>query len=188
MESVDADVMSQPQGQAQGAEAAGTAKVKIPSNTAYTEYTFVVKDRTMYIKQPDGSYQSVGPAEKIYDPGVILDKDLGLAAVISKVQNPKVDGKDTINGVAVVKISGTIDAAVVDKVVPKLGEGATTLPITLYTADVAPAATPTSIASDAPSPGTGPNLVRFVVTKDQGNVQVTLSNWGKPVTIPNPTG
>jgi hypothetical protein len=40
--------------------------------------------------------------------------------------------------VATVKISGTIDAAVIDPVVPTLGQGGGTLPITLWIADVAP--------------------------------------------------
>ncbi|MCV7115689.1 LppX_LprAFG lipoprotein, partial [Mycolicibacterium setense] len=39
----------------------------------------------------------------------------------------------------------------------------------------------------APEPPAA-NLVRMVVDKGQGNVEITLSNWGVPVTIPNPTG
>ncbi|CFR38802.1 lipoprotein LprF [Mycobacterium tuberculosis] len=37
-------------------------------------------------------------------------------------------------------------------------------------------------------PGRFTNLVRMVIDKDQGNVDITLSNWGAPVTIPNPAG
>lgn len=188
METVNADVTNEPQGTAR---AVGDAKVRVQRNGPVQPFEFLVSDKTMYTKGPDGNYQPVGPAEKIYDPGIILDKDKGLAAVVKNVKDPKVDGRETIDGVATVKISGTIDAAVIDPVVPQLGQGVSTLPITLWIADVAPPATgapTTSVASEAPSPGTGPNLVRFVANRDQGNVQVTFSKWGQPVNIPNPTG
>ncbi len=185
--SLTADVTNQPQG---SGRAVGDAKFRANPSAPFVDTEFLVTDKTFYTKGADGKYNPVGPAEKIYDPGIILDKDKGLAYVIKKVQNPKVDSRETIDGVATVKISGTIDAAVIDPVVPTLGQGGGTLPITLWIADVAPPATAatTSLASDAPSPGTGPNLVRMVVDKDKGNVEVTLSNWAKPVDIPNPTG
>jgi len=187
MQNVDADVMSNPQGQTPGASAVGKAKVRTKQGENYQDFDFLVKDRTMYTKGSDGSYQNVGPAEKIYDPGVILDKDLGLAKIIKSVKDPKIDGKENINGTAVTVLSGTIDPAVVDKVVPQLGTGVTDpLPIKLYIQDVGPAPSTTSAPPDQPSSGSGPNLVRFQVNRDQGNVQVTLSNWGKPVTIPSP--
>ena len=185
METVNADVTNEPQG---NGRAVGDAKVRLQPNGPVQPFDFVVTDKTMYTKQPDGKYQSVGPAEKIYDPGIVLDKEKGLANVIKSVQNPKSEGKETINGVPTVKVTGTVDGAVVDPVIPQLGKGGGTLPITLYIADVPPGASPTNIPSDAPSPGTGPNLVRMVINKDQGNVDVTLSNWAKPVDIPNPTG
>ena len=102
------------------------------------------------------------------------------------MQNLKDDGREGIDGVETVKVSGTIEAAIIDPVIPTLGQGGGTLPITLWIADVAPSATPTSVPSDAPSPGTGPNLVRMVVEKGDGNVDVTLSAWAKPVEIPSP--
>jgi LppX_LprAFG lipoprotein len=183
--SVNGDVTSQQPGNGQ---AVGAAKFRATPDAPFVDTQFLVTDKTFYTKGADGKYSSKGPSEKIYDPAVILDKDKGLANVIKNVQNPKVDGKETINGVATVKVSGTIDANVVDPVIPTLGQGGGTLPITLWIADVPPAATPTSIPSEQPSPGTGPNLVRMVVNKDQGSVDVTLSNWAKPVTIPSPTG
>ncbi len=186
METVNADVTNQPQG---SARAVGDAKVRTQPGSPFIETSFVVTDKTLYTKNADGKYTSMGPAQKIYDPGIVLSKDKGLAHLIEQVQDPKVDGRETINGVATFKVSGTIDSAVVDPIVPRLGQGGGTLPIILWIADVPPAATPTTtLPSDAPSPGNGPNLVQFVVNKDQGNVQVTLSNWAKPVDIPNPTG
>lgn len=186
--SVDADVTNQPQGTGR---AVGDAKFRPTPNDPFVDTQFLVTDKTFYTKDADGKYVARGPADKIYDPGIILDKDLGLANVIKNVQNPKVETRETINGVATVKVSGTIDAATIDPVVPTLGQGGGQLPITLWIADVFPSgtATPTTtLPSEAASPGTGPNLVRMVVNKDQGSVDVTLSNWAKPVDIPSPTG
>ena len=137
---------------------------------------FLVTNKTMYTKNETGAYISVGPAVKIYDPGIILDKDKGLGAAIGKVQDPQVAGNENINGVATVKVTGKINAAVIDPVIPQIGKGGGTLPITLYITDV------------NATPGSAANLVRMVVDKDQGHVTITLSAWGQPVNIPNPTG
>jgi LppX/LprAFG-like lipoprotein len=188
VESVNADVSSEVQGNGQ---AIGNAKFRATPEAPFVDTDFLVTNKTFYTKAEDGTWTERGPADKIYDPGIILDRERGAANVIRSVQNPKPDGKETIDGVATVKVSGTIDAAVIDPLVPTLGEGGGALPITLYIVDVGPpGATPTtSLPSEAPSPGAGgPNLVRMVVTKDQGSVDVTLSNWAKPVNIPSPTG
>ncbi|AFE12640.1 hypothetical protein MRGA423_08575 [Mycobacterium tuberculosis RGTB423] len=127
-ESVDADVTNQPQGNGQ---AVGNAKVRMKPNTPVVATEFLVTNKTMYTKR-GGDYVSVGPAEKIYDPGIILDKDRGLGAVVGQVQNPTIQGRDAIDGLATVKVSGTIDAAVIDPIVPQLGKGGGRLPITLW--------------------------------------------------------
>lgn len=176
MESVNADVTNQPEGNGQ---AVGDAKVRLgPNGGPAVPKTFVVTNKTMYVKDESGKYTSMGPAEKIYDPGVVLDKERGIGSVVGKVQNPQVAGNETIDGVATVKVTGTIDAAVVDPLVPRIGKDGGTLPVTLYIADVkAGGSTPTN-----------PVLVRMVLDKAPGNVTITLSNWGAPVTIPNPNG
>ncbi|REL54159.1 LppX_LprAFG lipoprotein [Mycobacterium tuberculosis] len=161
-ESVDADVTNQPQGNGQ---AVGNAKVRMKPNTPVVATEFLVTNKTMYTKR-GGDYVSVGPAEKIYDPGIILDKDRGLGAVVGQVQNPTIQGRDAIDGLATVKVSGTIDAAVIDPIVPQLGKGGGRLPITLWIVD-----------TNASTPAPAANLVRMVIDKDQGNVDITLSNW-----------
>ncbi len=185
MESVDADVTNQPEGSAQ---AVGNAMVRLQPKAPAVAKEFLVTNKTMYTKNESGGYTSVGPAEKIYDPGIILDKDKGLGNVIAKVGSPQIAGNETIDGVATVKVTGTIDAAVIDPVVPQLGKGGGTLPITLYIVDVNAAGASTTATSGAPAPAPSPNLVRMVIDKDQGHVTITLSNWGAPVTIPNPAG
>lgn len=172
-ESVNADVTNQPMGNGQ---AVGDAKVRMKPETEAVDTEFLVTNKIMYTKK-DGAYTSLGPAEKIYDPGIILDKDRGLGAAVAQVQNPKIEGNETINGVPTVKVSGTIDAKVIDPIVPQLGKGGGSLPVTLWITDV-----------NAASPGdsTAANLVQMVIDRDQGNVNITLSNWGAPVTIPSP--
>ncbi len=186
METVDADVTSQQQG---SAGAVGTARVRLSPKSNPVDKQFLVKDKTMYTKDDKGAYTSVGSAEKIYDPGIILDKDKGLGAVVGKVQSAQMAGNDTINGVPVVKVTGAIDASVIDPVVPQLGKDGGMMPITLYITDVTKASSapaPTSTSGPGGPAGPAANLVRMVIDKDQGNVTITLSNWGQPVTIPNP--
>jgi len=173
MESVDADVTNQPKGNGQ---AVGHATVRLTPQAQPVAKDFLVTNKTMYTKTETGAYVSVGPAEKIYDPGIILDKDKGLGSAIGKVQDPQVAGNENINGVATIKVTGKIDAAVIDPIIPQIGKDGGTLPITLYITDV------------NATPGGAANLVRMVVEKDQGHVSVTLSAWGQPVNIPNPTG
>ncbi|WP_435795180.1 LppX_LprAFG lipoprotein [Nocardia aurea] len=186
VETVSADVTNQPQG---AGAAQGEAKVRTKPDAPFIKAKFVVVDKSMWAQLEDGKYADLGPSEKIYDPGVILDKDKGLANVIAKVQNPKVEGRETIEGTAVVKVSGTIDASVIDPIVPKSGDGGGSLPITLYIADVAPPSGSESVQpSAAPSTGAGPNLVRAVIKKGDGSIKVTLSNWAKPVTVTKPQG
>ncbi|MFE5289871.1 LppX_LprAFG lipoprotein [Nocardia sp. NPDC056611] len=185
VKSIKADVTNQPQGQGQ---AIGDAEVKVKQDGDFTKTKFMVVDKTLYTG--DGTkYAPVGPAEKIYDPGVLLDKDKGLAYAISQVKNAKAEGREKIDGVDTVKVSGTISADVMDPVVPQIGKDGGEFPITLYIKDVAPpSGTGTTLPSNAASPGTGPNLVRAIVTKDAGTVTVTLSDWAKPVHVTKPGG
>ncbi|MFC8529736.1 LppX_LprAFG lipoprotein [Nocardia sp. NPDC057227] len=184
VEKVDADVTNQPQGQ--GA-AQGSATVRTKPDAPFIEADFVVVDKSIWVKLEDGKFADLGPSEKVYDPGIILDKDKGLANVIAKVQNPKVEGRESVEGTAVVKVSGTIDSSVIDPIVPRVGEGGGTFPITLYIADVAPPSTSAAAKpSDAPSAGDGPNLVRAIIKKGGGTINVTLSDWAEPVTVTKP--
>jgi lipoprotein LprG len=187
VERVDADVTSIEQGNGQ---AIGSADFRLAPDRPAVPTDFLVTEKTFYTMGPDGAWVSEGPSEKIYDPAVILDREKGLANLIGSVQDPTAEGDETIDGVETVKISGTVDAAVVDPIVPSMGEGGGQLPITLWIADVPPPdGTPAStIPSEAPSPGTGPNLVRVVIDKGDGSVDATLSKWAVPVTIPSPTG
>jgi hypothetical protein len=174
MEMVNADVTNQPEGNGQ---AVGDAMIRLQPQTPAVPKSFVVTNKTMFTKDESGKYTNVGPAEKIYDPGVVLDKDKGIGFVVGKVQGAQKAGNETIDGTATIKVTGTIDPAIIDPLVPQIGKDAKgPLPVTLYIAD-------TKAPGAAGSPA-APVLVRMVIDKDQGKVTVTLSNWGTPVTIP----
>jgi hypothetical protein len=177
MEMVNADVTNQPEGNGQ---AVGDAMIRLQPKSPAVPKQFLVTNKTMYTKNEAGAYTSMGPAEKIYDPGVVLDKNKGIGFVIGKVTGAQTGGNETIDGVATVKVTGMIDAKIIDPLVPQIGKNGGTLPITLYIADAK--------APGAPGSPPSPVLVRMVLDKDQGHVTITLSNWGAPVTIPNPTG
>lgn len=185
VETVSADVTNQPQGAGQ---AIGEAKVRTKPEADFIQAKFLVVDKVMYAQTGGSSaYAKVGSAEQIYDPGVILDKDKGLANLIAQVKNPKVEGREKLDGTDTVKVSGTIDSSVIDPIVPKSGDPAGTFPITLWIADVAPpSGSASALPSQAASPGTGPNLVQAVVKRDPGTIKVTLSAWGKPVKVTAP--
>ena len=94
---------------------------------------------------------------------------MGLANVLANFSDPKADGRETINGVDTVKITGTVSADAVNKIAPQ-------------------------IAATGPVPGTAwiaedgnHELMQAQLEPSPGNsVQMTLSKWGKPVTVDKP--
>ncbi len=187
VDTISADVTNQPSGQA-----IGEANIRLKEGDQFTKTKFLAVDKKIYVSGDGTKYVPVGDTQKVYDPGVILDKDKGIANVIAHVKDAKAEARETINGVNTVKVSGTIDPTVIDPVVPKIGDKVQgSLPITLWITDVAPpksSAAATTLPSSAASPGTGPNLVQAQVTKDKGNAKIDLSNWAKPVTVTKPAG
>jgi lipoprotein LprG len=130
---------------------------------------FAVVDGTLYAALTKGSYQDLGPAADIYDPSAILNPDTGLANVLANFSNAKADGRETINGVDAVRVTGTVTADAVNKIVPQ-------------------------IAATGPVPGTAwiredgnHELVQAKLEPTPGNsVTMTSSDWGKPVTVNKP--
>ena len=163
--SVKGDLTSNPAPAAQGE---GTFRI----NNEDVDVTFIVADGQLFT-QNDGSteYKSLGEASKIYDPAIILDRERGLANLIANVKAPESEGTETINGVEAQKVSGTVDAQVLDPIFPTQGEGkfSGNLPVTLYI--------------DAKAPY---NLVKLTITVDSGEINLTTSEWQKEVSIPAP--
>ena len=129
----------------------------------------VVLDGTLYAALTPNSWLDMGPAVEVYDPSVILNPDSGLANMLANITDAKAQGFETIGGVPAVKITGTVAAAAVNKLIPQL-KASGPLPATAW------------IEKDAPN-----QLVQAQVDQSEGNsVQLTLSEWDKPVTVTKP--
>jgi lipoprotein LprG len=163
IQNLNGDVTNRPAVAAQG-----DGEFRINNNLSHSE--FIVSEGNLYTKGDGGTeYTNMGPANRIYDPAVILDKDLGLANVIAKVQDPTSAGTEEINGVKAIKVEGTIASAELKPILPEIDKTQTTLPITLW------------IAAEAPY-----NLVQATITVDDGKVDIITSDWQKPFTIAGP--
>ena len=130
---------------------------------------FSVVDGTLYAALTKGSYQDLGPAVDIYDVSAILNPDTGLANVLANFSGPKADGRETLNGVDTVRVTGTVSGEAVTKIAPQ-------------------------IPATGPIPGTAwikedgdHALVQAKLETTPGNsVTMTLTDWGKPVTVTKP--
>ena len=131
---------------------------------------FVVADGDLYAAiTAGGSLSNFGPASDIYDVAAILSPDAGLANVLSNFSDAKSDGRETVEGVTTVRITGMVSADAVNKIAPQ-------------------------IAATAPVPGTAwvaedgdHQLMQARLEPSPGNsVTMTLSDWGEPVTDDKP--
>jgi lipoprotein LprG len=130
---------------------------------------FVVIDGSLWGAITPGSWQDFGPAVDIYDVSAILNPQTGLANLLANFSDPKADGRENINGVDTVRVTGTVSADAVNKIAPQ-------------------------IRATGPVPGTAwiqeegdHQLIQAKLEPTPGNsVQMTLSDWGKPVTVTKP--
>jgi lipoprotein LprG len=163
IESLEGDLTNTP---AVGAH--GTANI-VFLGTRLEGVDFSVVDGTLYAALTKGSYQDLGPAVDIYDVSAILNPDAGLANVLANFSDPKADGRETLNGVDTVRVTGTVSAEAVNKIAPQ-------------------------ITATGPVPGTAwikedgdHALVQAKLEATPGNsVTMTLTDWGKPVTVTKP--
>lgn len=131
---------------------------------------FVIADGDLYATITAGSTLSnFGPAADVYDVAAILNPDVGLANVLANFSDPKADGRETVEGVDTVRITGMVSADAVNKIAPQ-------------------------IAATGPVPGTAwiaedgnHELMQVRLEPSPGNtVTMTLSKWGEPVTVDKP--
>ena len=142
---------------------------KITMGGSDVDIQLVVLDGTLYAALTPDSWLDMGPAAEVYDPSVILNPDSGLANMLASLTEPKSEGFDTIGGVSAVRISGKVGADAVNKLIPQLKA-------------TGPLSATTWIEKDAPH-----QLVQAKVDQSEGNsVQLTLSDWDKPVTVTKP--
>lgn len=130
---------------------------------------FVVIDGTLYGAITANSWQDFGPAADIYDVSAILSPDKGLANVLANFSDPKTDGQEKINGVDAVRITGNVTADAVNKISPQIGA-------------TGPVAGTAWVQVDG-----NHQLLQAKLEPTPGNsVQMTLTDWGKPVTVTKP--
>jgi lipoprotein LprG len=153
--------------QAPAVAAQGNAKLLFQGSDV--DANFVVIDSTLYVALSGDSYIDMGPASDVYDIAAILNPDTGLANVLASFSDPKSESTETVNGVETVKVTGQVSADAVNKIAPP-------------------------IKATGPVPGTAwiekdgdHKLVQAKLEPSQGNtVQMTLSDWDKPVTVAKP--
>jgi lipoprotein LprG len=131
---------------------------------------FVVVDGTLYgAITAGGSFQDFGPAADIYDVSAILSPDNGLANVLSNFSDAKSDGRENIAGTDTVRVVGTVSADAVNKIAPQIAATGP-VPATAWIAEEGDHKL--AQAKLEPSPG--------------NSVTMTLSDWGKAVTVTKP--
>jgi len=131
---------------------------------------FVVAEGNLFATLTAGSaYQDFGPAADIYDVSAILNPDTGLGNVLANFSDPKSDGRETINDVETVRVTGNVTADAVNKIAPQIG-------------------------ATGPVPGTAwiredgnHELMQAKLDTSPGNsITMTTTDWGKPVTVTKP--
>ncbi|MGP4053298.1 LppX_LprAFG lipoprotein [Mycobacterium sp. 4D054] len=164
VESLDGELTQSP-----AVAAKGTANI-IFLGQRLNDVEFVVSDGDLYAAiTAGGALSNFGPASDIYDVAAILNPDVGLANVLSNFSNPTSDGRETVEGVQTIRVTGEVSADAVNKIAPQ-------------------------IAATGPVPGTAwitedgdHELMQARLEPSPGNsVTMTLSNWGEPVTVDKP--
>lgn len=164
IESLEGDLTNKPAVAAQG-----TANITFLGQRL-EGVDFVVADGNLFGALTKGSFQDFGPAVDIYDVSVLLNPDTGLANVLANFTDPKADGRETVNGVDTVRVTGMVSADAVNKIAPQ-------------------------IKATGPVPGTAwiqeegnHELVQAKLEPSPGNtITMTCSEWGKSVSVTKPT-
>jgi lipoprotein LprG len=163
IESLDGDLTNTPAVAAQG-----TANI-VFLGQRLEGVGFVVADGNLFAALTKGSFQDLGPAADIYDVSAILNPDTGLANVLANFSSPKADGRENLNSVDTVRVTGTVSADAVNKIAPQLGATGP-VPATAW------------IREDG-----NHELVQAKLEPTPGNsLTMTCSDWGKSVTVTKP--
>jgi lipoprotein LprG len=148
---------------------AAKASAKVVMGGSDIDADLVVLDGTLYAALTPNNWLDMGPAAEVYDPSVILSPDAGLANMLGSFSDAKAQSFETIGGAQTVKITGKVTSDAVNKLIPRL-KATGPMPATVW------------IEKDAPN-----QLVQAQLEQSTGNsVQLTLSDWDKPVTVTKP--
>jgi lipoprotein LprG len=103
-----------------GGAGAAQGTVKMTLFGSVFEGEFVIVDDKAYVKGPTGGYQELPAAiiANLYDPAAILDPSRGIANVLSKVQDPKTEAAEDLDGVATYRVKGKASKDVIADLVP----------------------------------------------------------------------
>jgi lipoprotein LprG len=164
IETLEGDLTNQPAVAAQG-----TANI-IFLGQRLEGVDFVVADGNLFGAITKGSFQDFGPAADIYDVSVLLNPDTGLGNILANFSDAKADGRETLNGVDTVRVTGNVTPDAVNKIAPQIG-------------------------ATGPVPGTAwiredgnHELVQAKLEPSPGNsITMTCTDWGKSVTVTKPT-
>lgn len=159
---LDGDVTRQPDPAAKG-----YAKIAYRGAPAYVR--FVVFGGDFYVSQDRRRWIDYGPAANFYDAAAILSPDTGLADMLTAVVDPEVGGRETIEDVHTVRISGEVAADVAKKIVPQLHTGKRTS-CTLWIQET----------------GEHQLVALKLASGSDDAVQLTFSNWNEPVSVGKP--
>ena len=148
---------------------AASGDVQLTMGGSEIDANFVVLDGELYATLTPNKWSDFGKAADIYDVSTILNPDTGVANVLANLNDPKAEGRETINGQSTIRISGNVPSDAVNKIASNLSAGKST-PATVWIQE------------------TGDHqLVQSKMDKSSGNsVQMTLSNWNQPVQVSKP--
>jgi lipoprotein LprG len=151
----------------------GSAKGKVNMDLLgqLFEGEFVLVGDKIYIKGATGGYQDL-PASlvsAVYDPAALLSADRGISKVLSSVQNPKTEGKETVDGVSAIKVSGRVEKGIVSSIVPGIK---TDVDVTLW------------VREDNKQPLKA--SIKIPADGKTATAEITLSDINKPVAIEAP--
>ena len=98
--------------------AKGYAKIAYRGGPAYVR--FVIFGGDLYVSQSPKRWVYYGPAGNFYDAANILSPETGLADLLTDFFDPEVSGRETIDGVHTVRVTGEVSAKAAKKIVPQL--------------------------------------------------------------------
>ena len=164
LEKLDGDLTNTPEVAAQG-----TADL-VYMGGKFADVKFAVSEGNLYAAITPGEPLSLfGPAADVYDVSTILNPDNGLANLLANFNDATADGREAINGTETVRVTGTVSAEAVKKIAPKLSID-TPVPATAWIAEEGDHA-----------------LLQAKLEPSAGNsITMTMSDWGKQVTVTKP--
>jgi lipoprotein LprG len=108
---------------------AGDAKgtVQIEQFGLLVELSFVIVNKTAYLKGPTGGYitQPMSQLTGVFDPAAVLDPNRGVANVLATATNAKTEAKETVDGHETYKVSAAFADAAMSQLLPGIGTGVT---------------------------------------------------------------